>query len=376
MITNAVPTNNGDAALVLGLYEKLKDRGYDVVISTMKYDLIKDMYPNVKWIKSELDLNKFEKAIFKIFPVIGKKYMDMQISKRKEYKDIDVIISAPGGYVNSYYGFEKKFYCMDLIKKKCDCKLIMYSQSVGPLNDKDIEVLERYINNFDLFMVRDQVSYDNVKKYNNVIKTNDAAFLLKEINADKNITNKVAISVREWGHDGRNELNYINLIRSIVIKCIENGNNVEFISTCQGIKNYVDDSKIAYKIKEELDDKYKPYVEVNNKVYSLNELRNYISNFKFVIGTRLHMCILSIISGIPAFNISYEVKGKECYNILNLNQYSIDYNDEINKSLEKIQEFIDDNESLKSIYLKKSKEMNKEANYFFEYMIKNIIERD
>ena len=221
-------------------------------------------------------------------------------------------------------------------------------------------------------MARDEISYNNVKSYKNTIKTNDAAFLLNS-KESKNKENIIGISVRQWGFEGRSKDKYIELIRNIVVKCIDNGNKVEFISTCQGIPNYVDDSKIANVIKNGLDEKYKKEVVVNEKYYSLNQLREYINKFKFIIGTRLHMCILSTLSGIPAFNISYEVKGKECYKILDLLEFSIDYNDDINISLAKLQKFIDQNETLKNVYAEKANEMNKEANIYFDYMEENVI---
>ena len=374
LIANAVPTNNGDAALVFGLRNKLIERGYDVTISTTRIDTVKSLYPDVKWVKSEYEFSKNANRLFKIFPGIKSKILKLRVLKNKIYENVDVIISAPGGYINSYYGIEDKLYCMSLAKEIYNTKLVMYSQSVGPLNEIDKEILDKYMKKFDLFMARDEISHNNVKQYKNVIRTNDAAFLLDTNISKEENENIVGISVREWGFDGRNKENYINLMKNIAIKCIENGNKVEFISTCQGLDNYIDDSKIANDIKSSIDNKYKSKINVNKNYYSLDELRSYISKFKFVVGTRLHMCILSIIAGVPAFNISYEVKGKECFKILDLNEYSIDYNDEISNSLEKLQKFIDSNEELKNVYKQKAIEMNVEANKYFEYMLENIIE--
>ena len=158
------------------------------------------------------------------------------------------------------------------------------------------------------------------------------------------------------------------------MKCIDNGNRVEFISTCQGLKNYVDDSKIAKEIVQSLNEEYKTKVTVNDEYNSLNELRSKLSEYKFVIGTRLHMCILSIMAGVPAFNISYEVKGKECYKMLNLSEYSIDYNANIDESLSKIEKFIINNKELRKICIEKAKIMNEEAEKYFNIMIKEIFD--
>jgi polysaccharide pyruvyl transferase WcaK-like protein len=59
-----------------------------------------------------------------------------------------------------------------------------------------------------------------------------------------------------------------------------------------------------------------------------------------VIGTRLHMCLLALLSEIPAFNISYERKGKEAYNYLKMNNYSCDYNEESSVAMEKFKTFV------------------------------------
>ncbi len=372
LIANAVPTNNGDAALVFALRNKLIERGYDVTISTKNYKTVKKLYPDVKWMKSEDDFNIIEKVLKRLIPV--EIILNTKVKMNKKYKNFDVVVSAPGGYINSYYGFYQRLYCMSTIKNIYNTKLVMYSQSVGPLNDRDKEVLDEYINEFDLFMVRDDVSYENVKQYKNILKTNDAAFLLDKTNSVIKKEKIVAISVREWGHDSRDKKKYINMMKKIAERVIEQGYKIEFISTCQGIKNYVDDSKIAKEIYEEIKNDYKCNVKVNEKYLSLEELRGYINKFEFVVGTRLHMCILSIIEGIPAFNISYEVKGKECFKILGLSKYSIDYNDDINNTLQRLQEFIDNNVELRNLYLNKVETMNKEAIKYFDYMVKNIIE--
>lgn len=374
LILNAVPTNNGDAALVFAIRNKLVERGYDVVISTMKYDTVKKLYPSIEWVEAEYEITKLQYYIFKLMPFLKKRMIKNRVLNNKIYNEIDFIISAPGGYINSYYGIEDRMYIMKLIKDKFNIKAVMYSQSVGPLNNKDKSILDKNIKYFDLFMARDEISYKNVEIYENSIKTNDAAFLL---NTDISYDNKqdlVAISVREWGFDGRSKEHYINLIKQITIKCIENGNNVEFISTCQGLENYIDDSKIAREIVQALDDKYKNKVSVDTKYNSLDELRDKIKKYKFVVGTRLHMCILSVMAGVPAFNISYEVKGKECFKILDLSEYSIDYNEDINISLNKLQDFIDKNEELRKVYIEKAIVMNQEANKYFDIMIDRVIE--
>lgn len=374
LIMNAVPTNNGDAALVFGLKDKLINKGYDVTISTKRYNTVKRLYPDTQWIKSEDDFNLLEAVIKKIIPI--KYILKFKILiKKNKYKNFDIIISAPGGYVNSYYGFYNRLYCMYLIKKYYNTKLIMYSQSVGPLEAQDKKVLDQFINTFDLFMVRDDISYQNVKQYNNILQTNDAAFLLDRIVTDNDRQKVVGISVRQWGHDNRDKNKYKEMIKMIAKKVIDKGYSVEFISTCQGVEGYVDDSKIALEICSEIEDKYSKSIRVIDRYFSLQDLRKYITKYELVIGTRLHMCILSIISGVPAFNISYEVKGKECYKNLRMENYSVDYNDDVEIVTIKLEKFLEDKHILNEIFNDRCMEMNNMANEYFEYMIKEVIEK-
>src|SRR5699024_1449353 len=137
---------------------------------------------------------------------------------------------------------------------------------------------------------------------------------------------KVAISVREWNFDGRDKSTYYNLITNIVTYFYNEGFEVTFLSTCQGIPSYRDDSIIANEIFNSLPKNIKERVIVDGQYYNVFELRERLKDYDYVIGTRLHMCILSWLSSVPAFNISYEEKGKESYEYLKLSKFSIDYN--------------------------------------------------
>lgn len=117
-----------------------------------------------------------------------------------------------------------------------------------------------------------------------------------------------------------------------------------------------------------------------DKLYCLEQtIRK--NNFKLImysqsvspLGTRLHMCILSMLSGVPAFNISYEVKGRECYKMMGLSQYSIDYNTGPEKGLIAVGQFINNIDKLRNTFDIKVREMQIEAEKHFRYMIDYVI---
>lgn len=176
--------------------------------------------------------------------------------------------------------------------------------------------------------MRDQVSLDRVNElgsFSNVSLTKDAAFLLQPIRGVKN-PKTIAISVREWKQEGRDESAYIHLIHKIVKYLIDRGYKITFLSTYQGDIRYTNDSLMASKIVSKLEPELVKNIVVDGQYYNLSQVTDKLTTFEYVIGTRLHMCILAWLSGTPALNISYEEKGRECYEYLDIPQFSIDFN--------------------------------------------------
>ncbi|WP_317914160.1 polysaccharide pyruvyl transferase family protein [Carnobacterium maltaromaticum] len=339
MIDYAVPLNNGDAALIFALGDELETLGHEVTYSTFQLDKVKKKYPEKVWIASILS-NKYLNHI----PIIRYIYYCIQILCNPVIKNQDLIIAAPGGYINSYYGFKLKLLVLSLYKRLLGKPIIMYSQSIGPLNRKDEKIIKKYLPYFSKFLVRDEASFQRIKpltgNYESLVKTYDAAFLMEpKGQLLKSSTKKIAISVRSWKFDNRSQDIYQQLIKDMVKELIFHGFEIVFLSTCQGDTEYIDDSIEAIRIYRSFPKKMQESITIDANNYDLDQLKERLQEFDYVIGTRLHMCILAWLSGVPAFNISYEEKGKECYSYLGLEKYTIDYNEEDN-SRERIKSFL------------------------------------
>ncbi|MFD0991750.1 polysaccharide pyruvyl transferase family protein [Tenacibaculum geojense] len=363
LLTKGHAVNNGDMALVYALYTALEKKGFEVSIATFHYEFLKEKYPDLPLVRELLDYNLITGATF-----IKKIFLKINYLINKKYKKFDVYISSPGGYLNSYYGLKKSL--LPLVEaKKSHKKTAVYSQSIGPLNERDISLLEKYSKFIDLILVRDNYSKECISSINcssSILQTKDAAFLLepKKSKADPN-SKLVAVSVRSWKHDNRNMEHYHNLIQNYCEKVLEKGYDIEFISTCQGVKGYVDDSITAEIIKQKIiksNKNYQESIHIDSEFNSYFDLvKKLNTKYCFVIGTRLHMCILSLINGTPAFNISYEVKGKECYEYLGYNSYSADFNEDISIALSKFEDFISNYKNLKESLYDKIYEIHKES---------------
>lgn len=372
LIVNAIPTNNGDAALVFGLYKRLLKDGHHIQIATFDYERISGLYGEKPIVMDILDhpilrssrmIRKFQ---FMLLPFL--------FLFSTHYRKADLIIGVPGGYLNSFYMFSHKLF-VHRIAKFLGKKTAIYSQSVGPLDIRGKKILKKYIPYLDVLMVRDKFSHDLVKEllskdeFEKIIRTEDAAFLWKYHKRKTPYSKKVAVSVRSWNKDGRSSEHYRTLIRAFCLLVLKQGYDIEFLSTCQGLPNYVDDSKEAVKIMALLPREFIGNIHLNSEWYNVDELQTKLKEYNFVIGTRLHMCILSLLNDVPAFNISYEIKGLECYNYLNMKFYSVDYNEEVDRALEKLEVFIQEQATIAKLISEQIPKMNNKAEeHYFNFI--------
>ncbi|MCF6280226.1 MAG: polysaccharide pyruvyl transferase family protein [Flavobacteriaceae bacterium] len=373
LLNNVVPFNNGDVALFYSLYKKLIAANFSVEIATYNYKLAKKTYPNIPFVE-ELGQHK----IFTKLPILKRIILPFLFLKSKAYQKATIIIGTPGGYINSNYAIRNSILIYK-IAKKFGKKTAIYSQSVGPLNKKDGLFFKKLMeNSIDYLFVRDSYSNSvlenlNVPK-NKYSQTKDAAFLLGFSELNLNKQKKVAFSVRKWLYDGRSMELYKKMIAKLAKIVIDKGYTVDFLSTCQGLKTYKDDAVVAQEIYDSLDERYQEQITVLSDYYVFDDLYKKIEEYEFVLGTRLHMCILAMTKNIPAFNISYEIKGKECYNYLGFPEYSIDFNENIEKAQTSFINFIEKKEimrkELKTIIPKLHKEAVEDFDFFMDKITK------
>lgn len=342
IINTTAVRNNGDVALIFALEAALINRGHSVKFATPHPDVLFQIQGRKNSCREVLGYG------FKIFQ--NRFLSDLSalalLLFSNPYRRSDVIIGAPGGYINSYYGFtwRRAIYRW---AHRFGKKTAIYAQSVGPLNEIDYQGLQSFTKNVDLLMTRDELSERTARSAgftsDRIISSIDGFFLSSpQISPISSSSKTIAISVREWRHDGRNVDRYIDTISQLTEALLTRGFSIEFISTCQGIKNYIDDSQIAARIVNRLQLKHgkETPISVTPHSFSLEELKSRLSGYRIVIGTRLHMCLLALMSGVPAFNISYESKGRECYQYLGLQDYSIDYDTDPTIATQQLAEFL------------------------------------
>ncbi len=100
---------------------------------------------------------------------------------------------------------------------------------------------------------------------------------------------------------------------------------VLFLSTCQGIPGYVDDSQIALQIRDRLPEDLQARCNIDRARYGPIELMKALGQCDAFIGMRLHACILAMLAGVPAMGLGYEDKTEEIFRQMGLESYQIPF---------------------------------------------------
>jgi colanic acid/amylovoran biosynthesis protein len=381
IISNTVACNGGDAAILFSIVENLrKEFGErtEFIIYDSQPDITSKYYPELTWRKllylkitedsqikfsGQSSLGRVWRYIFrsyksKINPYIfyfaawcqmkglsslTKLLLDNeQLQDLYNYSSADLIVSTGGTYLVETYSLTPRIfdYQITLLMKR---PLVFYTQSLGPfLNQKNKKALKKIFNQSILILLRDnlslkhlqylgvnenkiQVSSDVVFSYKNHIK-NKIAEPCSVYSLGTRI--KIAISVRTWPffkeisvEVGMNK--YKTAMCALTQYLVENCKaEVTYISTCQGIPEYwTDDSKFAFEIYKLLPNFIQQHVNVNVDFHHPQTLLELFRNYDLVIGTRMHVCILSLVAGTPVFPIAYEFKTKELFARLGMNKW-------------------------------------------------------
>jgi colanic acid/amylovoran biosynthesis protein len=88
---------------------------------------------------------------------------------------------------------------------------------------------------------------------------------------------------------------------------------VTFLSTCQGVADYHDDSRLASAIAATLPDDVRCRVTVDSTFHTPSELMEYLREFDWVVATRMHLAIMALGVGVPVLPIAYEFKSIELF---------------------------------------------------------------
>ena len=283
---------------------------------------------------------------------------------------LDLIHRAPVNAVTGgtnfvdHYAWEERLDDLDLLRR-ARRPYFFATQTMGPfLRASDgYAALARVLDGAELVMVRDQRTLDAVERLttsSEAVIAPDMAFLadvgmmdpLGKAESTQHSTDRplrIGLSVREWRHnsgsdpDTQVERFEIEMARFIELAVRDLGAEFTFVSTCQGVSSYIDDSKMAKRIALRVHDAARPSISIDDAHFTPTTLVRCWQQQDFVISTRMHGAILSWMAGVPALAIDYEHKARDLFDRHGLGEAVVDYSSlDARRLLAKTQAMLDD----------------------------------
>lgn len=366
-ITNNVALNGGDGAILFGMIKSLKyafgpDCKIDVFASAP--EVSRKLYPEIEFHETLglaatrgrlsrvrflgrpwrwLQRNRFYLAArlwrMGFRPLVSVLLPIKHRTSLAIYADSDLIVSSGGTYLRDEYGVESQasdYQITHLLGRP----LTFFTQSIGPIERPGTKrLLTPAFERAEKILVRDKRSLQYLQSMEinpqKVQMVYDAAFALANPQGLETAAKKhelksplnVAISVRFWPHfknasADRGMARYRESMAAAVSFLLKLGAEVTFVSTCQGISEYADDSREAREILSLLSEADRAKVKVVSEFIRFDELMQLLSGFDFCIATRLHMCILALMAGVPVLPVAYEFKTSELFESFDLGYWA------------------------------------------------------
>jgi polysaccharide pyruvyl transferase CsaB len=313
--------NIGDEAILLSEINFLKKDGYEPIVLTNR---------GIKVFECE-SINRYN--FFKIF------------LKKREFNKF---ILGGGGLFQDKTSFRSLIYYIFLIyfMKLLKKKVILFNVGIGPIKRSLSKKL--IIESFkisDLIILRDKYSYDFLPEFKNKFLSSDSTFSIFFNNVERG--DFVLLSLRYFDNLNLDRFkNFLKLIKN------RYDLNIEFIVF----------SKEEIKIAEYLNLRY---FHSNDII----EIINKIASSSFLIGTRYHSIIFSIITNTPFIGFIYDIKVKNLIDELGLKNY-ISPEDPIEDWINKFCEFYENRESLNDSIKSKKSELIDRVKFGFEILRK------
>ena len=277
---------------------------------------------------------------------------------RREYHRADVVVSSPGGFLHEHYRVDARIAGFRFAHE-VGTPLVLAAQSIGPFADPaKAAIVGDALSAAAGICVRDDDSVrylaDMGVNGHHVHRVLDAAFLLASAGlldgvAGRREPDRVAVSLRTWpaaSSGGDIVEKGASLARHLLT---ESARRLLFISTCQGVPGYVDDSEVALRVVAELPDDLASRCEVDRRRYSVPGLVRRLAQCDAYIGMRLHGAILAMLGGTPAAGLGYERKTAHVFADLGLDEFQIDSAAPVEQWLELADRLLADRERVRAV---------------------------
>lgn len=318
LITNAVPLNGGDEALLRATVESLKARWPQSNVTTLckNVELTRRQLPDLSFapdLEFATDIEELQQVA-------------------ELYRSAEVVLSAAGGIFHDHYPTEDRLrgleFALDLGKP-----VVLFAQSIGPFwKPASLKRVPEVFNRLSAICVRDAQSRAHLLgcgvEVEKIRDTADAAFLWHRLAPElfrpkSSPVQTIGLCFRVW------PLADTLRVKETIAKAQQlcrhllaaPERKLVFISTCQGIAGYVDDSELALQITGGLPAELKSRCQIDRARYAPREFMGKVGGCDAFIGMRLHGCIQAMLAGTPAMGLGYEHKTEAIFRQLGFGDF-------------------------------------------------------
>ena len=378
IISNAVPLNGGDAAILQALVQGIRRRvGADTRIVALSSQAVVSA-------RYHADLGvEFRESLSRVVELAGRKpvlkrgrglerFLLRTLSTRRFaagfalrargfdaadrlltdeeralvalYDDADYVVATGGTYLVENYSIDSRVREFQ-VAMRLGVPLALGTQSMGPFRRASARMLRPVFEYADLLLLRDEASHAHVRSTGaraNAAVVGDVAFTLgnasdvtaartRALPTDRPL--RVGANVRDWpffktksraaGMRGVVE-SFAALSEHLARR---HKARVEFVSTCQGIPEYwKDDSRVAQKVLESAnrDGIAREALGVDGSFRTPDALLEHYKRFDLIVSMRMHGAILALSAGVPVLPVAYEPKTKDLFDRLGFGDWVLD----------------------------------------------------
>lgn len=375
--------NRGVEAIVNSTLKMIDNKKYDVTLATYDFDYNKKLYQNIPKVKhyyKSNELTEEEKALEEKYKKLPFNYHNFeQLYQKDVIKEIDksdICISVGGD--NYCYPFCNWAYTLDEYAHLKNKKTVLWGASLfDEITDDD---LINDLNNFDVLVIRESLSYEAVKKYipeNRIIYAPDPAFSLeaKEItlNSWYEKRNIVALNVSPLTIQNRQQEEAVHSLMDYIL----NETKYSILLLPHVTTDDCNDMDILQTLKDKYKDEDRVYLEKGT--YNCQELKYIISKCKLLVAARTHASIAAYSQGIPTLVIGYSVKSRGLAQDLfgKFDNYVISKDDLENEILISKFKYIDQNQRrIKNILKEKMPVIKAKSSNLFSLVLEKIKQQE
>ena len=358
LITNSVPLNGGDEALLRAAIGLLRDvfPGSSCKVLCKDVEICRRYHPDLD-LDTDLDYIGYPRtaaaqrmfaARLAIDDAIGPRWaarLALATANADErrvmaaYRSADLVVSCPGGFLHDFYDVERRFRGLELAMELAK-PVVILGQSVGPFwKPRSKQRARQVLGRAAAILVREERSKRHLDDCgidaSRATLISDIAFYWRRMaphlfTVSRGPLRRVAMCFREWRETEGTAAQVVSKAVHLCRHLLESSRELEivFLSTCQGIPEYIDDSRLAREIVRLLPERLRARCVVDDARYGPEALIRRYSSMDGYIGMRLHGAILSMLGGTPAMAIAYEDKTPGIYGGLGLSAFQVDYRED------------------------------------------------